>query len=243
MSSSAVSAAASQPTRRKASSSTKDSKAEDDAKPLGRHNNRGHGRLWRATPTAREVVSPFLHMMRYTQGFTTLVTAVGVLWHTRAEAAFYLFGALSTSVAAKTLKSWIRDPRPDGTAVTRTYGLPSTHSATVTYMCAYLLFYTGRKVIEQGFSPLTHWEIAYSTFLLAYPPVVMWSRTALIAHTVKQVLAGAALGLVVANGAWQVWNLDNMILGGALKDQDHIRRWDGYIISAKAVVVRLLTGR
>ncbi|CAO1617657.1 unnamed protein product [Parajaminaea phylloscopi] len=206
----------------------------------GRHNNRGHGRLWRATPTTREKVSPLLHMMRYTQGFTTLIVGLGVLWHAGAEPVYFVMGALATSAAAKTLKTWIRDPRPDGTAVTRTYGMPSTHSATVTFMSTYVLFYTGSKVAQSGLSSLSAWEVGYSAFLVVAPVAVMWSRTALMAHTAKQVLAGGALGVVVANGAWHLWNVKDTLGGDALKDRPHIRAWDGHIVKLKAAVVGVL---
>lgn len=209
---------------------------------VGRHNNRGHGRLWRATPTAREAVSPILHTMRYTQGFTVLATAVGVFWNTRAESFYFVMGALATSVAAKTLKNWIREPRPRGSAVTRSFGMPSTHSAMVTFMATYLLFYNGHKILEGGLGSLSHLELAYSALLVTFPVAVMWSRTALVAHTTKQVLAGGALGIVFAKGAWHLWNVKGPFGGDALSNQPQVQAWDEQIVGAKAGVLRFSVG-
>lgn len=39
---------------------------------------------------------------------------------------------------AKTLKHLIRQPRPSGSPVTRSHGMPSTHSATISFMGTYL---------------------------------------------------------------------------------------------------------
>lgn len=92
------------------------------------YNTRGH-RLFRATQTSKEELTPLLNFLRHTQGWVTAVTAVGVIWTSRAESVYYVAGALVTSTLAKLLKKVIREERPEGSAVTRTSGMPSTHSS------------------------------------------------------------------------------------------------------------------
>lgn len=207
-------------------------------KALSRHSNRGH-RLFRATPSSHGTISPLLRVLRYTQGYVTVATTVGILFlHTRVQAVFYVTGALATSVMAKTIKTWVHDPRPPGSAVTKSSGMPSTHSSTVTYMAAYILLYTLRRPTE-----LNALEVCYSLFLAMFPPLVMWSRVALGVHTVKQVAVGGLLGLITANGAWQVWNKPTMVSGMsglALKDQPVVHYWDGVIVSLKAQLTSLI---
>ncbi|PWN20439.1 hypothetical protein BCV69DRAFT_238268, partial [Microstroma glucosiphilum] len=149
-----------------------------------------------------------LRMLRYTQGWTTIVTAVGVLWTARAESVFFVAGALVTSTIAKILKMIIRDPRPDKSAVTRTFGLPSTHSSTVTFLCSYVVLGVAHRVAlgeKGGLSALTPLEMASTLFLVVFPPLVMWSRVALGVHTTRQVVAGGLLGLTCAVGWWTLW--------------------------------------
>ncbi|PWN26858.1 hypothetical protein BDZ90DRAFT_232954 [Jaminaea rosea] len=223
-------------------------KAEDEAVSSssssspshGRHENRGH-RLFRATPSSHTAPTPLLRFLRYTQGVTTAVTAVSILgWNARVESAWYLFGALATSTAAKTLKTMIKDPRPEGSAV-KTHGMPSTHSATVSFMTCYVLAYPLVKVVQHRgdvLAALTPWEMCYSAVLATFLPLVMWSRVALGVHSGKQVIIGGCLGLVVANGAWQIWNADTSWGGGRpLRMHEKVEQWDQWITAARLIVI------
>lgn len=214
--------------------------------PAGSHNNRGH-LYWRATQTAREDVGIGLNLLRHTQGVVTIVTAVGILWTSEnAESLWYLGGALATSSVAKVAKKIIKEPRPEGSAVAGTHGMPSTHSSTVTFMCSYLALYSIHRLAAG--KTIGVLESLATIVLLAFPPIVMWSRTALGVHTTRQVVAGGTLGGVCAIAWWALWQgqipvLGTRVLSQGVKYYPLVLKADRIIADFKKSIVDFVFGR
>ncbi|CAO1628241.1 unnamed protein product [Sympodiomycopsis kandeliae] len=162
---------------------------EDDH---GRYDNRGH-RLFRATQTSQQNLTPLLKILRHTQGIVTIATTIGciVLWDV--ECVYYVSGSLLTSFLAKALKKVIREERPQGSAVRKSSGMPSTHSSTISFMCTYLALNGG------GIHPILR------IGLVGLPLLVMWSRVRLGVHTPRQVIVGGTLGLLTGIAWNQLW--------------------------------------
>lgn len=167
-----------------------------------------------------------LHLLflKHTQGIVTAATTIGVLHYRNFHSLFFVVGSLSTSFSgeslsntlaakhaperrfsatAKGLKLVIKEPRPPGSIVTKTHGMPSTHSSTITFMSLYLV-----GLLVAPMSPVSD-LLAYRSLLvpllLASPPLIMWSRVKLGLHTPEQCMVGGALGIFNALFLSMLW--------------------------------------
>ncbi|PWN45725.1 PAP2-domain-containing protein [Ceraceosorus guamensis] len=154
-------------------------------------------------PPPDKKIGPFLRFLKHTQGVVTASTTIGVLCLRNTHSLYYVAGALGTGWVAKLLKKVIKQPRPQGSAVTKTHGMPSTHSSTMTFMCLYLALAL----------PKDYFPLQVGVILIA--PTVMWSRVQLGLHTPAQTLAGAALGTVSALSLSVLWHGTNASAGPA----------------------------
>ncbi|UZJ51234.1 hypothetical protein CBS101457_000554 [Exobasidium rhododendri] len=148
---------------------------------------------------------PFwLWVFKHTQGVLTVATTVGVLYYRNVHSVYYVASILSTSFLAKGLKLVIKQPRPPGSSVTKTHGMPSTHSSTTMFMGTYLslaLLYLPSTISS-------HHRHLIIPALLTLPPLIMYSRVRLGVHTVAQCCVGGLLGItnaVFCSAVWQGW--------------------------------------
>ena len=74
-------------------------------------------------------LSTGLLLLKHTQGIVTTATAIGILHLRTCHVLYFTIGSLATSFTAKGLKRVIKQPRPPGSRVKKTSGMPSTHSA------------------------------------------------------------------------------------------------------------------
>lgn len=70
-----------------------------------------------------------LWLLKHTQSIVTTATAISILHLRTSHALYFTVGSLATSFTAKGLKRVIKQPRPPGSRVKKTSGMPSTHSA------------------------------------------------------------------------------------------------------------------
>ena len=117
---------------------------------------------------------------------------------------------------AKILKRFIRQPRPE-LSHKKTYGMPSTHSSSIAFFGVYLslciwnikphhrlLFRAfSRHGDRDDFSPLV--RLLLTASVLYGSASVCWSRVRLTHHTPAQVIAGAAVGSLIALLAFWNW--------------------------------------
>lgn len=78
---------------------------------------------------SKDELSTGLWLLKHTQGIVTTATAIGILHLRTAHVLYFTVGSLVTSFTAKGLKRVIKQPRPPGSRVKKTSGMPSTHSA------------------------------------------------------------------------------------------------------------------
>ncbi|KAJ7452442.1 PAP2-domain-containing protein [Mycena galericulata] len=131
----------------------------------------------------------------------TLLTASAILYTRSAGVVYFGAGALACSLSVKILKRGIRQPRPASRGQKKTYGMPSTHSATITYYATFV-------AMACVYFPL-HPSLPAGSMARALVPVVVLPWAALIAlsriwlghHTWPQVGVGCAYGVGFA-GVW-----------------------------------------
>lgn len=117
---------------------------------------------------------------------------------------------------AKILKRFIRQPRPE-LSHKKTYGMPSTHSSSISFFGVYLSLciaflkphprflphLLSRTEDSQDLSPLA--RLVLTSSVLYGTVSVMWSRVRLTYHTRAQVIAGAAVGSTIALACFALW--------------------------------------
>lgn len=156
--------------------------------------------------------------LNQTQTLVTLATAFAILQLRTTHSVFFALGATAAALIAKALKHIIKQPRPDSTTKL-TYGMPSTHSASIGFMGTYLVLSSLlllphprlklHRVAIGSFEEPSSWTLAHRTAscllfgTLAYS--VWWSRVKLGHHTTAQVVAGGMLGCTIALLAFVEW--------------------------------------
>lgn len=124
--------------------------------------------------------------------------------------------SLSTPLTAKILKRFIRQPRPE-LSKKKTYGMPSTHSSSISFFGVYLSLcisqlkphprflpnLLSRRDDTEDLSPFVRFVL--TTAVLYGAASVMWSRVRLTHHTPAQVVAGAAVGSSMAIACFILW--------------------------------------
>ncbi|KAJ7774642.1 PAP2-domain-containing protein [Mycena maculata] len=135
----------------------------------------------------------------------TALTATAILITRSAAVLYFGAGALACSLSVKLLKHGIRQPRPASQKQKKTYGMPSTHSATISYYATFL-------ALACVYLPL-HPSLPASTLVRALVPVVVLPCATLIAlsriwlghHTWPQVAVGCTYGVGFAGVWFTLW--------------------------------------
>lgn len=101
--------------------------------------------------------------------------------------------------------------------VKRTYGMPSTHSTSITFFMAYLLLsiplYATSTRLPSERTHLIAKNVMMQLAIFAWGSAILWSRVRLGYHTLAQVAVGAGLGLAWGVG-WR-WAWDHLVKNGA----------------------------
>ncbi|SPO20427.1 uncharacterized protein UTRI_00827_B [Ustilago trichophora] len=170
-------------------------------------------------------LSTGLWLLKHTQGIVTTATAIGILHLRTCHVLYFTIGSLATSFTAKGLKRVIKQPRPPGSRVKKTSGMPSTHSATISFMGTYIvlssLLLPLHPSLSLGSSSLLGNAAASDNMTRIWialvgvvaPVLVMWSRVRLGVHTPAQTLVGAALGVAKACIWFTAWNGTQLLFG------------------------------
>ncbi|KNZ74257.1 Dolichyldiphosphatase, partial [Termitomyces sp. J132] len=120
---------------------------------------------------------------------------------------YFAFGALMCTISVKFLKKAIRQPRPvNQTSKQRTtYGMPSTHSATISYYAVYISLACVYLSSHRSFPLSVCTRMFLAVLCLLYGIMVVWSRIWLGHHTWPQVIVGVTHGLIFAMVWFKLW--------------------------------------
>lgn len=160
------------------------------------------------------------------------VVYVTLIWSTReAEIALTFAGQLACEALNFALKRLIKEERPQRIHG-KGYGMPSSHAQFVAFWSVSLALFvlvrhTPPRADAKTLAERSHmnrpWTLgeraAVSVAGFAVAALIAWSRIYLSYHTVRQVLAGTATGVVFAfvwyaavglarSGGWLTWALD-----------------------------------
>jgi membrane-associated phospholipid phosphatase len=152
-------------------------------------------------------ISNFLFALGYFSEIILLIMISIILYYESPfDTIIYIIGFLSCGFLNGFLKKWIKDPRPKNSEKflaseqfnksNTVYGLPSGHSQNVFYAITYLY------LVTQTFIP---WDALF----LSISALMVYERLKFHNHTILQLIAGAAVGIIFAYG---VYNIRNYII-------------------------------
>ncbi|KAF8921319.1 PAP2-domain-containing protein [Mucidula mucida] len=150
----------------------------------------------------------WLKFLDYTNISVTGATASFLLYTRSVGVSYFAAGAVACSMSVKLVKKAIRQPRPPPMVGARkkvSYGMPSTHSATITYFAVY-------STLACAYLPL-HPSLPSGWLMRTIPPLVIVPLALLIAlsrlwlghHTIPQVLAGCSYGILFSCTLFALW--------------------------------------
>ncbi|KAG9226326.1 hypothetical protein CCMSSC00406_0003205 [Pleurotus cornucopiae] len=159
----------------------------------------------------------------------TGLSAAFLLYTRSAGVLYFTLGALLCSATVKLIKRAIRQPRPvvEHAVGKRkvSYGMPSTHSATIIYYATYIPLACAKLPIHPSL-PANSFVTRVLPVLIAVPYgyVIAASRVWLGHHTWKQVVVGGSYGAALAAVWFELW-----VRGGNAYGQVLEREVNGYV--------------
>ncbi|KZS95850.1 PAP2-domain-containing protein [Sistotremastrum niveocremeum HHB9708] len=143
-------------------------------------------------------MSVWLQILNRTSRIVTALTALFFLYTRSLGVAYFIAGAVACSIFVKSVKKVIRQPRPPGLSKKVSYGMPSTHSATIMFYATYIVLASALLPIHQSLpqSPLT--RVVPPVVAVPWASSIALSRIRLGHHTPAQVFVGSVLGCAFA---------------------------------------------
>ncbi|KAJ7109360.1 hypothetical protein C8R44DRAFT_884405 [Mycena epipterygia] len=135
----------------------------------------------------------------------TALTASAILLTRSAGVAYFGAGALMCSLSVKVLKRGIRQPRPALRNKKKTYGMPSTHSATIAYYATFVGLACVYLPLHPSLPAGAMARVLVPIVVLPWATLIALSRLWLGYHTWPQVAVGCAYGVVFAGVWFLVW--------------------------------------
>ncbi|TRM59351.1 phosphatidic acid phosphatase type 2/haloperoxidase [Schizophyllum amplum] len=136
-----------------------------------------------------------------------LGSCAAILYTRSAGVAYVPACGLVCSITVKFLKRVIRQPRPPHPKLRKkTYGMPSTHSAVVSYFATYVLLASARLRIHPSLPPAPAvTRLLPALVIVPWATLVACSRVWLGKHSWIQVIAGCSYGVLCAATAFSLW--------------------------------------
>ncbi|EPT01560.1 hypothetical protein FOMPIDRAFT_56482 [Fomitopsis schrenkii] len=161
-----------------------------------------------APPSENPLKTYGLRFLDKTHTVVTAITAAFVLYTRSAGVAYFAAGAVLCSMSVKVIKRFVRQPRP--VQVIRgkrkkSYGMPSTHSATITFFATYIALACLYLPIHPSLPSRPITRILPIIISIPWAAIIVGSRIWLGHHTVPQVIAGCACGLIMAPTWFSLW--------------------------------------
>jgi len=176
----------------------------------------------------RKGLSKTFRLLNRTSKLVTFTTAVFIIYTRSLGAAYFAAGAGVCSLTVKVLKRVFREERPANTTYKITYGMPSTHAATISYFATYISLAAVTIPTHPSLSKVPRQAIALAPFAVVPTAfIIALSRIWLGHHTGKQVIAGSTVGVTLATGWLYMWTHGASRLLWACVNQLpwSIRRW------------------
>ncbi|KAJ3856021.1 DnaJ domain-containing protein [Lentinula lateritia] len=152
---------------------------------------------------------PWLNFLDKTNTSVTALTAGFILYTQSSGVAYFASGAVACMIAVKIVKKMIRQERPvmqrPGKKRKKTYGMPSTHSTTITYYATYILL--SSLYLPIHYTLPQHWttRIVPPLIVLPWAALIALSRIWLGHHTLAQVSVGCSFGFGFAWLWFYLW--------------------------------------
>ncbi|KAH9812249.1 PAP2 superfamily-domain-containing protein [Melampsora americana] len=176
----------------------------------------------------------FLIILRETQIIVTIITAFAILQLRTAHSIWFGLGMINSTLIAKLLKRFIRQPRPIETnKISSSYGMPSTHSSSISFFGIYLFLTSISLPIHRNLIGFLKPILSSQSILILLDPqsddslhhlhllqfiriwlgfsfltfsgIVCWSRVRLGYHTPSQVIVGSLIGTLLAFTWFTLW--------------------------------------
>jgi len=149
-----------------------------------------------------------LRFLDQTSFIVTALTAFTVLFTRSAGVVYFGVGAVVCTVSVKCIKRIIQQARPVQTTRGRqkqTYGMPSTHSATIMFYGAYITLACGWLPLHESLPQGLLLRPTITLVTVAWACAVAGSRILLGHHTTPQVIVGCIYGFTFACAWFWPW--------------------------------------
>jgi len=146
-----------------------------------------------------------LRLLDRTNTIVTGLTAVTLLYTCSTGIAYFCAGAVACTISVKCIKPILGQARPEKPRQKHTYGMPSTHSATITFYGTYIPSACVWLPLHASLpeSPLFRAFVAFVVVL--WTCAVAYSRVSLGYHTAPQVIVGCIYGFAFACVWFWLW--------------------------------------
>ncbi|KAI0307736.1 hypothetical protein B0F90DRAFT_1807153 [Multifurca ochricompacta] len=151
---------------------------------------------------------PTLRFLDRTNLVVTALTAFTVLYTRSAGVAYFSAGALACAMSVKAIKPFFRQTRPAQTTQRKqkqTYGMPSTHSATITFYGTYIPLACAWLPSHPSFPQTSLFRPLVLLVVVPWAFAIAGSRVWLGHHTVPQVAVGCAYGFAFSCVWFWLW--------------------------------------
>ncbi|KII94108.1 hypothetical protein PLICRDRAFT_88372 [Plicaturopsis crispa FD-325 SS-3] len=136
----------------------------------------------------------------------TGLTACVLLYTKSSGVLYFCVGGVACSMSVKLIKRFIRQPRPAHPSQHKiSYGMPSTHSATITYYASYIPLACAYLPIHTSLPSGTTTRIIPPLIVVPWAGLIAMSRVWLGHHTWLQVIVGCSYGLAFASVWFALW--------------------------------------
>lgn len=167
---------------------------------------------------------PVLRFLDHTNLAVTALTAFAVIYTRSAGVAYFSAGALACTVSVKILKLVLQQARP--AQIThykqkQSYGMPSTHSAAITFYGTYIPMACAWLPLHPLLPESSFFRPLMTLVTVPWAFAVAGSRIWLGHHTTAQVVVGCAYGFAFACMWFSLWTHGLSALGEIV--EDHVR--------------------
>ncbi|KAJ6989960.1 hypothetical protein NC653_018462 [Populus alba x Populus x berolinensis] len=140
---------------------------------------------------------------RLSKWLVAAVFGAVILWRHDAEAIWAVLGSVVNSILSVILKRIFNQERPDST-LRSDPGMPSSHGQSIFFTVVFAILSVVEWLGVNGFS------LILGALILALGTYLTWLRVSQGLHTISQVAAGAAVGLIFS--IFWLWSWDAFVL-------------------------------
>ncbi|KAJ7709923.1 hypothetical protein B0H17DRAFT_244735 [Mycena rosella] len=147
----------------------------------------------------------WLSFLDRTNFTVTALTAAAILFTRSACVAYLGAGALACSLSVKVLKRGIRQPRPALRQTKKTYGMPSTHAASISFYATFIPLACIYLPLHPSVPAGAMARVLVPAVTIPWAVLIVLSRVWLGHHNWAQVAVGCAYGVGFAGVWFALW--------------------------------------